>query len=32
MSHYQKMYSDLFTAVSDAPRELEKLNIGAAKE
>lgn len=32
MSHYQKMYSVLFNAVSDALGELDKLNIGAAKE
>ena len=32
MSHYQKMYSVLFNAVSDALEELDKLNIGAAKE
>lgn len=32
MSDYQKMYSVLFNAVSDALKELDKLNIGAAKE
>ena len=32
MSHYQKMSSVLFNAVSDALGELDKLNIGAAKE
>ena len=32
MSNYQKMYSVLFNAVSDALGELDKLNIGAAPE
>lgn len=32
MSNYQKMYSVLFNAVSDALKELDKLNIGVAKE
>lgn len=32
MSNYQNMYSVLFNAVSDALKELDKLNIGAARE
>ena len=32
MSNYQKMYAVAFNAISDALEELDKLNIGAAKE
>lgn len=32
MSHDQKMYAIAFNAISDALEELDKLNIGAAKE
>ncbi len=32
MSYYCKMYSIMFNAVSDALDELDKLNIGMAKD
>ncbi len=32
MPNYQKMYAIAFNAISDALEELDKLNIGAAKE
>jgi len=32
MPDYQKLYTLLFNAVTDAVRELEVLNFGAAKE
>lgn len=32
MSNYQKMYAVAFNAISDALEELDKLNIGAAKD
>ena len=31
MPDYQKLYTLLFNAVTDAVRELENLNVGAAK-
>lgn len=32
MPDYQKMYTIAFNAISDALEELDKLNVGAAKE
>lgn len=32
MPDYQKMYAVAFNAISDALEELDKLNIGAAKD
>lgn len=32
MPNYQKMYAITFNAISDALEELDKLNIGMAKE
>lgn len=32
MPDYQKMYAVAFNAISDALEELDKLNIGTAKE
>lgn len=32
MPNYQKMYAIAFNAISDALEELDKLNIGAARE
>ena len=32
MVNYQKLYTGLFNAITDALEELEELNIGRAKE